>query len=135
MKKRSISTIDAFSSVALWQLMSFIMLLCFIWVNEFFDLSHIIFDTERSPFNFYRVSLLSSGVITAAIVTIGHTYEKQRKVINKIVTACLYCHRVQNKNGSWEHVVEYFMKNFPVNLERGTCPDCKKMLQTIDMKE
>lgn len=125
---------DAFASVAFWQLMAFVLLICVVWAIEVLDLPRLIFGADPSPFDLFRVCLVSAAIITAAIVTVGHTYEQQRGIINNLLKACLYCHRIQGPNGSWEHVEEYFMKYYPISLERGPCPDCEKMLNAIDTR-
>lgn len=127
--------LDAFSSVAIWQLLSFFCLLCFVWANEVIDFSSRIFGMDPAPFNLYRVCILSAGIITAGIITVGHTYERQRSLVKKLLMTCLYCHRVKTEDGTWEHVEEYFMKHYPVTLNRGPCPDCEKMLHSVDAKE
>ena len=130
MKKFSIA--DAFSRVAIWQVMTFVMLTCFVWVLELFDLTAIVFGVEPTPPSFFRASLLSAGVIVAGIVAVGHTYEKQKDSVKRIMNACLYCHRVETATGGWEHVEEYFIEHFPIVMERGVCPQCEKMLTDID---
>lgn len=124
--------VDAFSSVAFWQLMAFVILICFVWANEIVDLPHRVFGAAASAFSIYRASILTAAIIAAAVVAVGHTYERQRTIINKILRTCLYCHRVETEHGKWRHVEEYFMDNFPVAMDRSTCPDCRNMLSTVD---
>ncbi len=126
--------IDAFSSVAIWQLMAFVFLLVFTWVSETLDFPAIVFDAPPTPFNLYRMSILTAGIITAAIITIGHAYEQQRRLVKTLVQTCLFCHRVQNEHGSWEHVHEFFVRNFPVDISGGACPECKKMLDDVNAR-
>lgn len=121
----------AFSNIAVWQFLSFILLLCFVWVNELFDLPSIVFNADSSAFSLYRVSLLSAAVITAGVITVGHTYEKQKALISPLLMSCLYCHRVQIDEGKWIHVEDYFIKHYPVEMDRGSCPDCHAMLQSV----
>ncbi len=125
---------DAFSSIAIWQFMTFILLLCFVWVNEFFDLTAKVFDTEPEPFSPYRAFLMSAAIITAGVIAVGHTYEKQRSLVRKLLMTCLYCHRVKTDEGTWMHVEEYFLTHFPVEMERGACSDCEAMLKSVGEK-
>ncbi len=126
--KRQVSSADAFSSVAVWQLLTFILLICFVWANEVLDIPHRMFNAPPSGLNIYRGFILSAGIITGAIVAVGHTYERQRAVIQKMLMSCEYCHRVMHDDGHWEHVAEYFMRSFPMDMNRGACPECDKML-------
>ncbi len=47
------SKTDAFAQVALWQFLSFLLLLCFIWAVEYFDIPHIL-GAEKTHFNWIR---------------------------------------------------------------------------------
>jgi len=125
---------DAFSGIAMWQFMTFLLLLCYVWVHEYFDLTAKVFDTEPEPFSPYRAFLMSAAVITAGVITVGHTYERQRSLVRKLLMTCLYCHRVKTDEGSWMHVEEYFLTHFPVDMERGACPECEAMLKSVGEK-
>ena len=126
---------DAFASVAFWQLMAFCLLLCFVWASEFIDLPHRAFGTPARPFSLYHTSILSAAIITAAIIAVGHTYERQKALVKSLLMTCLYCHRVKTDENTWEHVEEYFMKHYPVAIDRGPCPECESMLRSIDDKK
>jgi hypothetical protein len=122
---------DAFAQVALWQFLSFFLLLCFVWAVEYFDIPHVL-GAPETPFNWVRVSILSGAVITAAIVTVGHAYEQQKSIVDKLLMSCLYCHKVQTGSDNWENIEEYFLQHYPIEMERGACPDCKVMLTDLD---
>ena len=126
--------LDAFASVALWQLLAFVMLTLFVWCAEILDLPHRFFNEAPSEFSLYRVCIISAAIITAGVIVIGHTYERQRALIKQLLMTCLYCHRVQNEDGDWEHIESYFMRNFPVDIDRGTCPQCQEMLASVNGK-
>jgi hypothetical protein len=123
---------DAFARIAFWQYMAFIFLLCFVCVIEVLDIPHRAFGAEETPFSLYRVCLLSAAVIGAAVIAIGHTYEQQRSLLRKLLKTCLYCHRVKTPHGHWEHVEEYFIKHYPISMERGACPACEEMLTVMN---
>ncbi|OGV69306.1 MAG: hypothetical protein A2283_13830 [Lentisphaerae bacterium RIFOXYA12_FULL_48_11] len=123
---------DAFSSMALWQFLSFIALLCFVWTSEILDLPALVFGSEETSFNLYRVSLLSAAIITAGIITVGHSYERQRRLVKQLLMTCLYCHRVKTDKGKWMHVEDYFLSHYPVAVDRNACPECQQMLKTVE---
>ena len=125
---------DAFARIAFWQYMTFIFLLTFVWVLEFLDIPHLLFGIPSTPFNPYRICLISAAIIGAAVIAIGCTYEQQRAMLRNLLRGCLYCHRVKTADGKWEHVDEYFMKHYPISLERNACPDCEKMLSDVNGK-
>ncbi|MDD4871816.1 MAG: hypothetical protein PHR77_14760 [Kiritimatiellae bacterium] len=123
---------DAFSSIALWQFMAFIFLLCFVWTSEILDLPSLVFGAEETDFNIYRVSLISAAIIVAGIIAVGHSYEQQRRLVKQLLMTCLYCHRVMTDKGKWMRVEEYFLSHYPVDVDRAICPECQKMLKSID---
>ena len=126
---------DAFTGVAFWQLLAFVLLFSFTWLSEIADLPELLFGTIHQPLNWYRLALLSAGIITAAIVAVGHTYERQRTLVRQLVETCLYCHRVKTGDGNWQHVEEYFLQNFPIEMNKGACPDCEQMLASVVEKQ
>lgn len=123
---------DAFSSIALWQFIAFILLLCFVWASEVLDLPARVFGVDASPFNLYRASLLSAAIVVTGIIAVGHSYERQRKLVKQLLMTCLYCHRVKTDRGKWLHLDEYFMSHYPVAVDRTACPECQKMLKSVD---
>ena len=123
--------LDAFSKIAFWQLMVFVMLMCFVWANEIMDLSHLWFGVAASPFNFYRGCMFTAVIIIGAIVAVGNTYEQQKAVVQNLLTTCSYCHRVRTGPDAWEHVEEYFLKHYPLDIRRGVCPECENMLKDL----
>ena len=125
---------DAFARIAFWQYMAFLFLLSFVWVLEILDIPHRAFGAEATAFNLHRVCLVSAAVIGAAVIAIGCTYEQQRAMLRNLLRGCLYCHRVKTADGKWEHVDEYFMKHYPISLERNACPGCEKMLSDVNGK-
>lgn len=126
---------DAFASIAIWQILAFVFLLCFVWANELLDFPALVFGLKHTPFNLYRASFLSAAVIAAGIVATGHTYEQQRSILRRLLKTCMYCHRVQTPNGEWQHVEEYFIQHYPVAMDRGACPACEKMLADVQEKD
>ncbi|MBA4387183.1 MAG: hypothetical protein C0404_04320 [Verrucomicrobia bacterium] len=133
-KKSALDT-DAFSSVAFWQFLSFGILLCFAWVNEMFDLPHQVFGSDPSEPDFYRASMMTAAIITVGVVSVGHTYEKQKSLLRPLLMSCLYCHRVQIDKEKWMHVEEYFIQHYPIEMDRGACPDCQAMLQSVSARD
>jgi hypothetical protein len=126
---------DAFASIALWQFMAFILLLCFVWASELMDLPALIFGAEETPFNLFRVCILSAAIITAGVVAVGHSYERQRRLVRNLLMTCLYCHRVKTDKGKWLHVEEYFLEHYPVAIDRNACPECQTMLKSVEELE
>lgn len=126
---------DAFASIAFWQLMAFIFLLCMVWAGEVLDFPAVMFGGEETPFDWFRVSFLSAAVIAVAVLVVGHTYEQQRALLKKLLETCTFCHRVKTPDGTWQHVEEYFIDHYPVAMQRIACPSCEAMLAELQKEQ
>ena len=122
---------DAFASVAIWQIVAFIALILFIWVNGLLDIPARVFGAEPTPFSMFQACMLTAAAITAAVICVGHTYEQQRSLLRKLLETCIYCHRVKTPEQEWEHVESYFIKHYPVGMDRSVCPHCQDMLEEV----
>jgi hypothetical protein len=114
-----------FASIAFWQFMAFLLLICLIWLNEMVNLTALIWgeDLNAHP-NMFRGFLLTAGVLLTAIVTVGHTYEQQKRLIRGMMTVCSYCKRVRLAQEAWEKIEEYVARNSAVTFTHGVCPEC-----------
>ena len=113
-----------FSFIASWQIASFSLLLLLVWVNEIMDLPAFFFGLETRPFSLYRGCTWSAGVILVMIITVGHTYVQQRRIIGGMLTVCSYCHKIRIDKDAWERIEEYISRQSAVTLTHGICPDC-----------
>ena len=115
---------DGFAYVAFWQLMTFLALILMVWVNELWDLSHVYYGTEARPPNFFNASILTAAALLIAIVTIGHTYVQQKRIIKGLLTVCSYCHKIRLDHEMWEQMDDYLVDHSLASLSHGVCPDC-----------
>ncbi len=115
---------DPFAYIAFWQLLTFIMLLLLIWLNELKDMQSFFFKTQAEGFNLFRASILSAGVFLTAILTIGNTYLQQRRVLNALLAVCFKCHRVRIRANVWKQMEDYVSENSLLSFTHGLCPTC-----------
>ena len=113
-----------FAYIAFWQFMAFLMLVLLVWANEVLDLASLIYGTSPIAPNVFRGSVMTCGVIITAIVTVGHTYEQQKRVIRGILTVCSYCNKVRFDHEAWEKIEEYVARNSMLTFTHGICPEC-----------
>ncbi|NCC51188.1 MAG: hypothetical protein EOM20_08230 [Spartobacteria bacterium] len=124
-----------FEYIALWQSLSFFLLICLIWVHETFDLTAIFFGTEETAFNYMGASILTAFVITVGFITIAHTYLQQRKTMEGFITICSYCKKVQINQAVWEQIDEFIEDKSLITFSHGICPEClENCLKDTDMK-
>jgi len=112
------------SAIAFWQFASFLILVLLIWVNGVLDLPHMLFGTERAGMDFFECSVLTAAVAVTALVTVGHTYLRQRRIAESLVTVCSACHKVRANLDAWSAVEDYVTEHSDIQFSHGLCPEC-----------
>ncbi len=121
---------DPFAYIGFWQLMTFIMLILLVWLNELRDMSAVFFSVEPQRFNIFRGFLLTAAVLVVAIITIGNTYLQQKRVLNTLISVCAKCNKVRVNGKEWQKMEDYVSENSLLTFSHGLCPDC--MEQALD---
>lgn len=111
-------------AVAFWQFTTFLLLLLMVWVNEIFDLQARVYGTDPSPPNYFRAAFISACVIAAAIITVGNTYLKQKKILAGLVTVCAKCHKVEIDGNIWHDIESCISDYSHLAISHGFCQDC-----------
>ena len=126
---------DPFAYIAFWQLMTFIILILLVWINELRDGATIIFKATPSEVNIFRGCILTAAVLVAAIITIGNTYLQQQRVVKSLISVCSNCHRVRLNDAVWQKLEEYIGERSLLSFTHGLCPECtKELMKTIEKK-
>lgn len=115
---------DPFGYIALWQFLTFVILLLLIWLNELSNLTSWFFKIKNDEVNIFRGCVLSAGVFLTAMVAIGNTYVQQKRVLRSLISVCAQCHRVQIKPNVWTQMEEYVSDNSLLTFTHGLCPKC-----------
>jgi len=126
---------DPFAYIAFWQLMTFIILILLVWINELRDGAALFFNSSGGEFSFYRASILTAAVLIAAIITIGNTYLQEQRVMKSMISVCSNCHRVRLNDDVWQKMEEYIGERSLLSFTHGLCPECtKELMKTIERK-
>lgn len=113
-----------FNNVAFWQGAAFLMLICVIWINKILDLPMLIFGREPASEDWFGACILTAGVLLVGIITVGHTYVLQQRILRGIIIVCSYCERVKIEETGWERIEEYVAARTKARFSHGICPDC-----------
>lgn len=112
------------SYIAFWQLITFVLLILMVWVDQVLDLSNLLFDTPAQRPNVYQGCLATAGVLLAAAVTVGNTYLQQRRIIRGMLTICSYCKRIRIENQIWQQIEEFIGRRSTIDFTHSVCPEC-----------
>ena len=115
---------DGVFTTAFWQLMSFILLIVIIWVDEVMDLSNLWFGIRPENPNFYKGCSLTIVVLCIAVITIGNTYIHQKRLIRKLLLICSNCRKVRVNENEWQHLETYVADQLQSMISHGLCPQC-----------
>jgi len=127
---------DGFFKVAFWQLLSFVMLILIIWVDEVLDLSNLWFGIRPEHPHFYKGCVLTIGVFIIAIITVGNTYLQQKKIIKGLIIICSRCRKMRVDENVWQHLDQYVADHSMSKISHGLCPQCFEISkQEIDELE
>ena len=113
-----------FNNVAFWQGATFLMLICVIWIDEILDLPMLIFGREPASADWFGACILTAAILLVGIITVGHTYVQQQRILRGIIIVCSYCERVKIEDTGWEQIEEYLASKTKARFSHGICPEC-----------
>lgn len=120
---------DGLFTIAFWQFMAFILLILCIWLNEILDVAMLWFGVAPSQPNFFRGCVLTAMTFVVAVVTVGHTYMQQKRVIRGLLTVCADCRKIRVNNEMWEQLDQYISDHSLALISHGLCPHCFEKAQ------
>lgn len=113
-----------------YEAVAFACIILFIWLDELFDIPHLIFGAKATPIN-WQESLFEGIVIAAVgVMIIGHTRMmfQRMKYLEGILPVCSSCKKIRDENGQWHAIESYIHDKSAARFSHGICPECKKRL-------
>lgn len=104
--------------------MCFVILVLVVWLNEMIDISSLWFGGPASEMNVFRGCMLSVVASVVGIVTVGHTYLQQKRIIRGLLTVCAECRKIRVQEEVWEQLDEYISDHSLALISHGICPHC-----------
>lgn len=111
--------------VLAYELVAFLTLVLFLWINELLDVPHHLFGVEPTPVNWVE-SLLESGfviVLCAFVMTTSYRFFKQIKYLEGFLRICSHCKRIQIDD-KWIPLDHFVSDNSAAMLSHGYCSEC-----------
>jgi hypothetical protein len=119
--------------VAMWQFLCFVILICFVWAAEIVDLKHILYETPLEPVDWLKASILTAAILAVGIITVGHTYIQEKRMLRGFIIVCSYCHKVQVDKSAWQQMEAYVSDRTKAEFSHGVCPVCyDKIIHDLD---
>ncbi len=120
---------DGLIRIALWQFLTFSIMVLLIWANEMLDLASLWFGAPPGNPDVFRGCVLTIAVIVVAIVAIGHAYVQQKRIITGLLTVCSQCHKIRVDEKLWERVDDYITEHSLALISHGLCPHCYEQMK------
>lgn len=117
------------SYIAVWQFLSFMILLCLIWVAGVMDLPAMFFDVPTDGVDVMNACILSAAVIVCAIITVGNTYLQQQRALKGLHLVCPQCKKVKTGESEWQDMEQYLRAKTHIKVNRNLCPTCLKKME------
>ncbi len=97
------------------------------WINEVWDLPHLVYGVKPSPQNYYE-STMETGwalLVLAFVLAITQVFMKQIKHLEGFLPVCSFCKsiRVEEK---WKPIEQYMHDHTKVKMTHSLCPGCAK---------
>ena len=116
--------------VIAYEIIGFVFIIVFIWLDELIDLPHLLLGAELTPFN-WRESLIESivvAVLGAAIVIHTKKMLQRMKYLEGILPICASCKKIRDDKGHWHQIESYIRDKSEAEFSHGICPVCAEKL-------
>lgn len=107
----------------------FVLIVAIIWMDEFFDLPHLMFGAARTPVRLgegFLESLLTIAV-GATIVAISYRAFQRIEYLESLIVMCAWCRRVRSGQ-EWLSVELFLERQHQSRTSHGICESCAKTI-------
>ena len=103
----------------------FFFIMVVIWMDEWFDLPHVLFNTPETPYNFAEAILevIIIGILGVVVLMITHTFLKRIRYFQDFYRICAGCKKVII-DGTWVSIEDFLHVYGEVDLTHGLCEEC-----------
>ncbi|MGQ9843285.1 MAG: hypothetical protein ACUVRK_06930 [Spirochaetota bacterium] len=118
---------DSIRKIIAIEMIVFLLIIIFIWVQEIYDLPHLLLNAEPTPVN-YEESLIETIFFTVIFgFLIYHSIRILMKIrsLESYIRICAGCNKIY-VDGRWIPLEEYFNVYAQKKTSHGLCDDCRK---------
>jgi len=105
-----------------------LLLLGFLWLDEWLDLPHRLFGSDPTPFNWVESAIESVILLTlgAAMLIWTRRIIKRIRYLEGLVSVCSFCKRIRVEPDKWVPIEVYISERSDAEFSHGLCPECYK---------
>jgi hypothetical protein len=123
--------------VMVYEALAFLSIISFIWIDEIFDMPHLLFGAESTPIN-WRESLFESTTITmlgAAILYFTYKLFQRITFLEGIVPICSYCKKIRDEQGSWQQMEAFISDRSEAGFSHSICLNVPRGVPSLRVAE
>ena len=116
--------------VIICEILSFLIIIVVIWLDEILDMPHLLFGAAQTPINWVE-SLFESVIIAIVgviIISITAKLFQKMKYLEGILPVCASCKKIRDDKGSWHNIENYVRERSEAEFSHGICPECAEKL-------
>ena len=116
---------DVSRRMLLLEAVGFLCIVAIIWMDELFDLPHLVFGSARTPVRPVEGMLESILTIAVGVVIVAITYRAFRRIeyLESLIVMCAWCRRVRS-SGEWVTIEEFLERQHQSRTSHGICESC-----------
>ena len=116
--------------VLAYELMAFLAIIAFVWIDEIFDTPNLVFGAESTPINWTESIYESLIIALVGAVILFFTSRLFQAIthLEGIVPICASCKKVRDDKGCWHQIEVYVSDKSEAEFSHGICPECAKKL-------
>jgi hypothetical protein len=103
----------------------FLLIVAIIWMDEIFDLPHLLFGAAPTPLRLGEGGLETTLTVAVGIVIVSITYRAFRRIeyLESLVVMCAWCRRVRAQE-EWLTVEAFLERQHNARTTHGICERC-----------
>ena len=105
----------------------FLLIVAIIWMDELFDLPHLMFGAARTPVRWVEgiIESLLTLAVGAAVVAISYGAFRRIEYLESLIVMCAWCRKVRSGE-DWLSMEDYLERQQQARTSHGICEVCAK---------
>jgi hypothetical protein len=103
----------------------FLLIVAIIWMDELFDLAHLMLGAARTPVRWGEGALesLLTVAVGAAVITVSYRAFRRIEYLESLTVMCAWCRRVRSGE-EWLSVEDFLERQHRSLTSHGICQGC-----------
>jgi hypothetical protein len=120
-----------YAPIIFLELVMFVLVLATLWLDEFLDLPHRIFNAAPTPYRIeeYLIETLSVVLVGSATILLTLLLMRRLRRSEEFLHVCAWCKRVF-LDDRWVEFEDYMLQRQDLSSSHGICESCAQKVQS-----